>query len=358
MAALIVVIYHAKFVLWSGGQRYLNEIGIDSVGGYVAFAFDMLSSSGKQCVIFFFILSAVVTNYSFDKHKYTLKSFYGFRAIRIYVPYIFSVLLSVASLLAAYYYNNNIFLVEEREYNASIKVAFDDLSALTVYKAFFFIPNETYAGGNFAYWSLLHEALFYLIFPIYKRLRNVTLLALLIIFAIGFYFFNIYILYYQCFFVVGIFFYRYFRVRSTTPVIQKEWLFFLLLLTFYAILNVLVKVSHQYLSDAFAIVVSLLVMDYTLYFVQKPKRLLVSLGNISYSLYLNHLSILLLFYAWLAWLLKEHVFYDRIYYYSGAILAVSFSLLLYYVIERPSLKLVYKLKKRHYNAIHQPGFSE
>ncbi|NEM98853.1 acyltransferase family protein [Pontibacter burrus] len=358
LAALIVVIFHAKFILWSGGTLYIEEVGIDGLDGYLAFGLDMLSSAGKQCVIFFFILSAFVISYSFERNNYSLSSFYKIRSLRIYIPFLFSLVLSIGSLLLAYQFNSKIFYVEGREYNESIKIALEDLSLVTVLKTLFFIPNKTYAGANFAYWSLLHEAIFYLLFPVYHRLKNHILLGLFVIFLTCSYFFQFSIVYFQIFFLCGIFTYRYFKHYGVAPLITNQKVFLCTLLLLFALQNVFILKSNIYLADAFAIVLSFTLINYTLYFIAKAPKALALLGKISYTLYLNHLSVLLLFYVCIASYLNEYIFYDRVYYYIGTVLAVLVSIILYYLAEQPSLRLIERLRKHRSDALHKPELSK
>ncbi|HWY36808.1 MAG TPA: hypothetical protein VNX68_19335, partial [Nitrosopumilaceae archaeon] len=44
IAALIIVIFHAKFVLWCGGNEYIKINELNSFFDYVIFSLDMLSS--------------------------------------------------------------------------------------------------------------------------------------------------------------------------------------------------------------------------------------------------------------------------------------------------------------------------
>lgn len=318
----------------------------------------MLSSAGKQCVIFFFILSAFVISYSFERNNYSLSSFYKIRSLRIYIPFLFSLLLSIGSLLLAYQFNRSVFLVAGREYNESIKIALEDLSLITVLKTIFFIPNKTYAGANFAYWSLLHEAIFYLLFPVYHRLKNNILLGLFVIFLACSFFLQLSIVYFQIFFLCGIFTYRYFKHYGVVPIIKNQKVFLCILLSLFGIQNLLVLKSNTYLPDAFAIVLSYSLINYTLYFVPKVPKTLALLGKISYTLYLNHLSVLLLFYVCIASYLNEYTFYDRAYYYIGTVLAVLISIILYYLAEQPSLRLIERLRKHRSDALHKPELSK
>ena len=90
VAALIVVIYHSKFILWAGGTLWLKNIGFKSLFDYIPFALDMLSSCGAQCVLVFFLLSGFVIYHSFQQSDRSIKHFFWVRILRIYLPFLFS----------------------------------------------------------------------------------------------------------------------------------------------------------------------------------------------------------------------------------------------------------------------------
>ncbi|MFZ1369259.1 MAG: hypothetical protein WAR78_02690, partial [Ferruginibacter sp.] len=71
----------------------------------------------------------------------------------------------------------------------------------------------------------------------------------------------------------------------------------------------------------------------------------MKLGDISYSLYLNHLPLLLLSYSVITLYAGQLVFYSRIPYYSGVIIAVLITIPIYLVSEKPSVAYLKKLRK-------------
>jgi len=71
----------------------------------------------------------------------------------------------------------------------------------------------------------------------------------------------------------------------------------------------------------------------------------MKLGDISYSLYLNHLTILLFSYTLLTLYTGKLVFYSRLPYYSGVIIAVLVTIPLYLLMEKPSVAYLKKLRK-------------
>jgi peptidoglycan/LPS O-acetylase OafA/YrhL len=346
LAALLVVVFHAKYVFWVGGTVYNQQVGLHGFGGYVFFAADMLSSCGKECVVIFFILSAFVIKHSFSGHHYTWKNFYTIRLIRIYWPFLLSLLFSILMLVVCVkYINPQIDTSGFREYNTRLSNAYNDLSVLQVIKTIFFIQNGEFAGFNYAYWSLGHELIFYLLFPLYNKLnRNTTLLAsaiLVVLFLIT----RWHIFYYQLFFLAGLMLYNYFFNYSKGSVIKNKTVYMVLLALFFVAVNVSNKMVSEKFSDIVTLVFSFFIFDYILYFVKNKNKWLMKLGDISYSLYLNHLPILLLVYSLITLYTGQLVYYSRIPYYAGVIIAVIITIPLYLLTEKPSVAYLKKLRK-------------
>ena len=346
LAALLVVFFHSKYVFWVGGTVYSKEIGLHSIGDYLLFSADMLSSCGKECVIVFFILSAFVIKHSFSSHHYSWMNFYKLRLIRIYWPFLFSLTLSVAVLLIAVnYINPDIYTSNLRGYNERLSDAYNGFSFGQVIKTIFFIDKGEYAGFNYAYWSLGHELIFYLLFPLYNKLNRYKAFLAGIAFAVLFLITGFEVFYYQIFFMAGLLLYNYFSDFSQGPLIKNKTIYAVILVCFFIAVNVSNRAISEKFSDMVTLVFSFFIFDYVLFFVKRKNKLLMKLGDISYTLYLNHLSLLLLGYSLLTLYTGKLVFYSRIPYYSGVLFALVLSIPLYYIAERPSIIYLKKLRK-------------
>jgi peptidoglycan/LPS O-acetylase OafA/YrhL len=346
LAALLVVFFHSKYVFWVGGTVYNKEIGLHSIWDYSLFSADMLSSCGKECVIVFFILSAFVIKHSFSSHHYSWMNFYKLRLIRIYWPFLFSLVLSIAILLIAVnYINPDIYTSHFRGYNERLSDAYNEFSFGQVIKTFFFIDKGEYAGFNYAYWSLGHELIFYLLFPLYNKLNSYKEFLVAIGFAVLFLITGFEVFYYQIFFMAGLLLYNYFSGFSRGPVIKSKTIYAVILVCFFIVVNISNRAISEKFSDMVTLVFSFFIFDYILFFVKNKNKLLMKLGDISYTLYLNHLSLLLLGYSLLTLYTGKLVFYSRIPYYSGVLFAVVLSVPLYYIAERPSITYLKKLRK-------------
>jgi peptidoglycan/LPS O-acetylase OafA/YrhL len=75
-------------------------------------------------------------------------------------------------------------------------------------------------------------------------------------------------------------------------------------------------------------------------------KTLVYLGEISYSLYLGHIPLLILTYSILVKITGNEIWYTRWQYWLFSFLSVLFTLPIYYLSEKPSIALNSKLKKK------------
>jgi peptidoglycan/LPS O-acetylase OafA/YrhL len=187
--AFYVVVYHAKYIMWSGGHAYLAAFPQTgwSLAQYVAFSLDILSSAGYEMVIFFFVLSGFFIRYAQQRKPRTPGAFYLNRLVRIYPPYLVSVLLAAGVLiLVAAYVPQMLTTTGHHEVNLALLNAWQGLRQFNVVylvRTLAFLPgaNDTFIGYNSVYWSLLPEALFYLLVPLALwRVRSYYVASLLL----------------------------------------------------------------------------------------------------------------------------------------------------------------------------------
>jgi peptidoglycan/LPS O-acetylase OafA/YrhL len=345
IAALIVVVHHSKFILWAGGALWLQNNGLKSITDYILFGIDMLSSCGTQCVLIFFLLSGFVIYHSFQNSNKSIQHFFAIRALRIYTPYLFSLVVSIAVLHFVVTLNKGIALNGIREYNTRLLTAFNDNSIGTILKAIIFLPGKEYAGFNFSYWSLLHEAIFYLLFPLYYYIGLKGRAFLFTGYIIIYLFTKTNFIFYQLVFLGGMFLYDYYR--GDRAIILKRKQFYLpLILLMFCLVNLFVKFSMNLYADVTAIATGLLCFDYLLLNKIKMGFFLKTLANISFTLYLNHLWILLICYAFYVTCFDTLIIYSRLPYYISVVVAVGISWFLYKLVEEKSLKAIKKMKAK------------
>ncbi len=307
----------------------------------------MLSSCGNESVMIFFILSAFVIKHSHSNNNYTWANFYTIRLIRIYWPFLCSLLLSILILVVCVnYVNSKIYTVNFREYNTRLGNAYNQLSVGQIIKTIFFIGKGEYGGFNYAYWSLGHELIFYLLFPLYNKLGKYTKFLAAGLFTALFLLTGYTIFYYQIFFVAGLILHDYFLNFSKAPDIKNKVLYLAALAIIFIAVNVSNKIISEKFADMVTLVYSFFIFDYVLHFIRNRNKLLMKLGDISYSLYLNHLPILMAVYSVITLYAGKLVFYNRMPYYAGALIAVVTTIPLYLATEKPSVAYLKKLRKK------------
>lgn len=353
--AFYVVIYHAKFILWSGGRAYLEAFPRSTwgIGQYVAFLLDLLSSAGYEMVIFFFVLSGFFIRYAQLKRHRPAGAFYLNRIVRIYPPYLVSLLLAalVLVLLATQVpqvLNPNL----DRELNTVLTQAWAELRSFDFWAALrtlvFVRVGELYVGNNVVYWSLLPEAIFYLLIPLVFRNVRWYLLA-----SVGLYLLGAWlhhsgagqseivhaVLDYNLFFALGTVLYDVVTGSNLIERVRRlpRWLTLAvlggLLLAIIGLALLKLKALAALVAGIMA-VLSVLVLLAGHVSRQNPLvRVLHRLGIFSFSLYLYHYPLLLLGYGLLVQLTGQLVIYQRVYWLAVPIVTLL-CYGLYWVTER------------------------
>lgn len=373
-AALFVVIAHAKYPFWSGGQAYLEKYPMENWGWwqYLLFSLDMFTSFASVFVIVFFVLSGFFIARSLVEKKYSPIFFYGDRIIRIYIPYFGSLLVGFLALNFAHYINPEIFnlLNPDRPYNRELIAAFNDLNWQSFKNALFFLPGESgmFFGINAPYWSLFFEALFYILIPfVVMFLRRFWFFVLafvlhLLSFFIGSEWLSTtaFLLQYSIYFAFGVLLYELGSSKKTRLVMVK----FVRKMT-----NVLIASSmifmlssipmgllhYKKIGFGFGMIGTGLLILWLLYgrrtaLYNVSRKILVNdfsnfLGKISFSMYLIHVPILALLYVTWADITQQLVFYERIYWIPVMII-IPLGYLFYLIFEKNSLLLLKRYKLR------------
>jgi peptidoglycan/LPS O-acetylase OafA/YrhL len=339
IAAVGVVLTHAKFVLWSGGEAYLAKFPVQTWRflDYPLFFLDLISSLGSQRVNLFFILSGFLIKFS-SRDASSLPDYLRKRLLRIYPAYLAATLLAgVILYVSVTYINASIYTEFLREYNTRLVTSYNGLTFESLLHTLSFTYVGEYFGMNAQYWSLKHEVIFYILFPFYNSFsfRNqFWLLGLcLVVVAVT----GSPIAYCQLFFLVGILLYQVFERGARLPVALPTWLYCTVFLGLYLTIYLLSKYDHTGLASVLTVALAFLALEFLLTRTIRVPRVVAWFSKVSYSVYLNHMWALLLYYATLSKISGELVFYSRWPYYTGAVLAVLCSLPVYYLVEKPIL---------------------
>ena len=159
IAALGVVLTHARFVLWSGGEAYIAKFPVQKWGlfEYPLFFSDLITSLGPQRVYLFFILSGFFAQYSI-RNSFSLPNYLRKRFLRLYPAYIAATILAgIALYISFIYINSNIYTEGVREYNSRLVVGYQDLSLGSFLHSLSFTKSGEYFGFGMQYWSLKQE---------------------------------------------------------------------------------------------------------------------------------------------------------------------------------------------------------
>ncbi len=362
--AFYVVIYHAKYILWSGGRQFLTAFPRSTWGplDYGAFLLDMLSSAGYEMVIFFFVLSGFFIRYAQRKRHRAAVAFYINRIVRIYPPYLVSVALGAGILALLAHWVPLLFDTSSgRELNGDLARAWQELRTadlLSFLHVVVFMPlRQLFIGHNVVHWSLLPEALFYLCIPLaFWRVRAYYISSTLA-FAIGvaltalhfgFTPFTLFLVTYNFYFALGVALYDAVVDTNWLAVFRRAngWLLALVIGFLFLALIGLAIIKLKLLSGVVATILAIVSVS-TLLAGRVPRknvlvRLMHSIGIYSFSLYLFHYPLLLLCYGLLAKLTGAQFTYAR-YYWLAVPVVTLLSYALYWVTERVSVNYFRKV---------------
>lgn len=321
----------------------------------------MLFSSGSQMVMIFFVLSGFFMAMSMENNKVTgpkkLKIFYSTRFIRIYVPYISSIVVSVLVLFWVAKYTPDLYnLSSNREFNNRLIVAYHDITIQNFLKSLVFSKNNEYIGFNYAYWSLLYEGIFYLIIPFIHRIQRQYFILSGSLFLLGIFVFSFYrvdniflkfTLEYNFYFAIGqaIYYYRK-TIRDKLKGGKFKWILIAPSVILFFLFNVLTLLHYEIWADLFSSIagglILLLFLNYNFkntYFIKCIKNL----GKISYSLYLIHIPVLIFTYSIMHRITGGILYYSR-FYFIAVFVCILCGFIFYKLAEEPSLALIKKVK--------------
>jgi peptidoglycan/LPS O-acetylase OafA/YrhL len=363
--AFYVVVFHAKYILWAGGHEYMKVFprATWSVWQYVAFIADMLSSAGYEMVIFFFVLSGFFIRYAQQRKYRAPIAFYLNRIVRIYPPYLISVVLAVVVLLLLARLVPQMFTtVGNRELNTTLLAAWNDLRNLDlvgVVRTLLFLPlpHRVYIGYNTVYWSLLPEALFYAAVPLaFWRIQVYylvsTLLYLLGIGASALHYslegVTSFLLAHNFYFALGVALYD--------VVVRTQWLTWFrripgwllggTLLVLFVMLISLALFKLKIFSALIAVLLAVISISALLGGRVSRRNVVVRIfhpiGLFSFSLYLYHYPLLLLCSGLVTILTGHLVIYTR-YYWLAVPMVTLICYALYWATERASVNFFRKV---------------
>lgn len=193
LAALYVLIGHARWLLWEGfSEGYKHHLGDYNLFNTCLVYLLSIFSKGHIAVMLFFVLSGFVIHYSTIKkgqRKLNLKEYFTRRFLRIYPPLLFCMVLTLLLDLCGkyifgysiYFHNTPILTINQSiEGHLSWQTAIGNLLMLqSVYTHVW--------GSNGPLWSLMYEWWFYMLYPvmfiIYSKNRLLLYLCVSLLFV-------------------------------------------------------------------------------------------------------------------------------------------------------------------------------
>jgi peptidoglycan/LPS O-acetylase OafA/YrhL len=133
-------------------------------------------------------------------------------------------------------------------------------------------------------------------------------------------------------------------LKNPAPFFTNRRFYLPLILVFFCLTNLLVKLSRPLLADLAALGTVILCFDYLLNQGTANNRYLKGLADMSFTLYLNHLWVLLIWYAICSRYFDTLIIYERYPYYIGILISLIVCWFLYKLVEEKSLVLIAKVK--------------
>jgi peptidoglycan/LPS O-acetylase OafA/YrhL len=181
LAALYVMIGHARWLLWEGYQNFTTHPNSYSLFDKGLMYFFSLFKWGHEFVLLFFVLSGFVIHYGFStklkqnsSSRLNLKQYFYRRAKRIYPPFLLALLLTFVLDRAGQIMNYSIYSGSSLYglINVHIGNTPHDLKTLAGNILFLYKDFVPIFGTNGPTWSLKFEWWFYIFYPIFLMLSR------------------------------------------------------------------------------------------------------------------------------------------------------------------------------------------
>ena len=348
IAATYVVFNHARGNLFIGGAKYslIKDQASWSIWEKKYFSAMQLTSLGREFVIVFFIISGFSIAYSLIK-KPIISDFYLRRIIRIYPPYIFALVWAFTIYWILQKYSPGALPAEGFSVFSNWGVALKNV---------FYIDTGSLIEQ---FWSLKFEVIFYIFAPLFLLYPNFYFLISAVIAAVSLAF-NIndpsggsiagqFILDYNIYFAAGIFcFFKYDHIKNSV-IIKNKKLFYLLAIFLFLLMigySFFMSEGRTKISLLIATVFSILLLFNFLHHNIKT-RLLMFLGNISYSVYIIHNAAIILLKGILlkTGIVDSGDIQNKFLWLLGIPFSISVSYLFYLLIEKRTREFLEKMRK-------------
>lgn len=361
IAALGVVFNHARGWLFSTDALYAMHV--HAKAGWRWWEWGMIeslqmTSLGAEFVIMFFLLSGFSIAHSLSNTTH-VAGFYKRRAVRLYPTYIAGLLWAFIAFLIAMALIPDIFYHTTDGQPPIADYYHKYISGSNILQSLVYVYEHDFLTHQ--YWSLPLEVLFYLLAPwLVKHLRLWGVLSLVAV-AVGCYFTGIYfheedqvttlqlfLTDYNIFFLIGVLLYRYKeQLVGMFPV--GKWTFYIsTIIAFVAFVWVKGHEFHE-VSNKVTAIISVVFTCWLMFGAMKHNveiGWLDKVGNYSYSLYVTHIASIFVVKVVSSRLGYGFYEIDNLYVWLfGVVLSVAIAYLWYLVAERPSIRLLQKMRE-------------
>ncbi|MFD1628605.1 acyltransferase family protein [Pseudopedobacter beijingensis] len=195
LAALYVVIHHARWFLWEGySEGYLKHPEEYSLIGKITVYFLSIFIYGHEMVLFFFLLSGFVIHLRYARNlnkgviNFDFWPYFIRRFSRIYPPLVFAL---VFTFLLDSYGKHLGFSIYEGV--APFRIVKDNFSWITLLGNLAFLMNSYVEswGSDFALWSLKFEWWFYMLYPLFflivRKNNSLAFTSIILLFITSFF---------------------------------------------------------------------------------------------------------------------------------------------------------------------------
>jgi len=339
LAALYVVFNHARGHLFAGGS-YLSSVKELDWFDKANLALLQLTSLGQEAVILFFVLSGFSIAHSLNRNA-SVVNFIKNRFIRIYPPYFFSLLFVI--FLAQVFSN----------WDGSANY----LSSINITKYLFYAKSD----GEFTaqYWSLVYEVIFYLLAPlllIKSRLFAFSMFISIVFYSLSCFYYSGFITSENIlwsffsdifiYFMIGAYTYNNFSKLGKLKCKNKACFYIIGILLFTIVLVMKKILAFDPKLTSLLVAVCSIFIIVNVNNLNIKNKGFVFLGEISYSLYLNHFVVIVFAENFLYYYFNV-ARNDMSNYYLWVLISpfcIIFSIVMWYLVERNCN--VYLHKKR------------
>ncbi|MBO0356908.1 acyltransferase [Hymenobacter sp. BT186] len=338
VACLGVVLNHAKETLWAGHDVFVSyhPIAQWTLPDYIGYNLTKILTVHEQRVFFFFTLSGFFLQHSV-RNSFNLSEYARKRFLRLYPAYLLSLVLSGVVLFISFNLLGEAHLASTpTKFAGSLLNQYPHLTNHNFVLTGLFLATDNLFGGGYQLWSMPHEIIFCLLFPLYYQLKRRNRIALLALLVVAFCITHNRYVHAQIFFLAGMLYYNILAKGFTLPFKLPSACYYVAFGVLYIGIHYFSDPahSHERLASILTLTISFIGLYFFLHREGTLPRPMKWLSEISYSVYLNHVWVLMLYYSVLSYFSSPLIFNGYGPLVSGAALSIGISAVFYAQVEK------------------------